>query len=142
MDSRMVIEVVALMIPICGILVLPFCIWILVKAYARRHEEVQLTLRKMIENGQPLSPELIDKLATGGKPPQNLREKDLRWGVILTAIGLAIAVSGVFDEGFGPRARLDSVLESIGFGAFFVIVGLARLGLWKFAPREEPSSVR
>lgn len=126
-------------IPISAILVIPIVVWLVLGHAARRQEQVQKTLRAMIQSGQQLSPELIDKVtADSGTGPTNRREKDLRWGVLLVALGIGIAFYGYLDNGFGPRVRVDQVMQMLGVGLVFLLVGLARLGLWRYGQRTQP----
>lgn len=137
--STAILEALPLLIPIIAILTGPLMMYIWFRYSARKEENVQKTLRAMIDSGQQISPEVLAQLSItdGSAKPVNRREKDLRWGVLLSAIGIACALFGIFDEGFGPRASLEKVMEMVGIGAFFLVIGLARLALWKYAPRED-----
>jgi hypothetical protein len=88
--------------------------------------ETQLTVRKAIEQGQQLSPEILERLSEGASSP----ERDRRRGVIGIAIGIGLAILGflmVEDLGIG--------LGVVGIGALPFLIGLAYLGLWKFSRR-------
>jgi len=80
-----------------------------------RHD-VQLTMRAMIESGQPLSAELLEQMTTAIQPQRD----DLRRGVILMALGIAILALALI---VGER-------EALGVAAFPISVALAYLGLW------------
>ena len=91
--------------------------------------ETQLTVRKAIEQGQQLSPEILDRLSEGASSP----ERDRRRGVIGIAIGIGLAVLGlltVVDLGIG--------FGVVGIGALPFVIGLAYLALSKF-PRHNQS---
>lgn len=93
----------------------------------RNGVETQLTVRKAIEQGQQLSPELLKRLSEGGSSP----EMDRRRGVIGIAIGIGIAILGlsmIEDLGIGTSVA--------GIGALPFVVGLAYLGLWKFSAQK------
>lgn len=139
MDANAIlIPALSLLIPILGVLMIPVALYIWLRHAARRQEEIQKTLRAMIDAGQTISPELLEQLAlTTTAHPGNPRHKDLRWGVILCALGLGWILFGIFSEGFGPRASLEDVMESAAWGSVFIMIGLARLALWKFMPRSE-----
>jgi len=86
----------------------------------------QETIRGALERGQPLTPELVAELV--GKDAPN---GDLRRGVISIAVAIAFCAFafGVGeDDAFGPLT---------GIAAFPFLIGLAYLGLHRFAgPRD------
>ena len=80
-----------------------------------RHD-VQLTLRAIIDSDQPLSAELLEEMTSA---LQSQRD-DLRRGVILLAVGVAVALFAVVaDE-----------TDALGLAAFPLCIALAYLGLW------------
>ena len=62
--------------------------------------ETQMTVRKAIEQGQPLTPEILERLSEGASSPA----RDRRRGVIGIAIGIGLAVLGL------------SMVEDLGIG--------------------------
>ena len=83
--------------------------------------ETQLTVRKAIEQGQQLSPELLERLSDSPA-------RDRRRGVLGIAIGIGLAILGflmIEDLGIG--------LSVVGIGALPFIIGLAYLALSKFS---------
>lgn len=150
--STALLEALPLLIPIIGILSAPLMMYIWSRFTARKNEEVQKTLRALIESGQPLSPDVIDRLTADETKPQpaNRRERDLRWGVILTAFGIGLALFGVFDgafdrgfvtdEGVVIDRRLEEIMDVVAIASIFLLIGLARLALWKWAPESTPES--
>ena len=77
-----------------------------------RHD-VQLTI---IDSDQPLSAELLEEMTSA---LQSQRD-DLRRGVILLAVGVAVALFAVVaDE-----------TDALGLAAFPLCIALAYLGLW------------
>jgi hypothetical protein len=87
----------------------------------RGRAAVQSTIRTALEQGQQLSPELLVELAGDQSPP---RERDLKRGVILVALALALGLFGLFID--DPDAT--SVMQ--GAAMFPLLVGAAFLLLW------------
>jgi hypothetical protein len=83
-------------------------------------KEVNETLRRAIESGQPLSSEALSAL----QKPERPASQDLRSGVILTALaigfGLCAAVFGEGDFGSGGPGQ--------GFAIAAIIVGSIGIG--------------
>lgn len=93
---------------------------------ARQRREVQLTVRQAIDKGQELTPELLEKLGETGARPHS----DLRRGVVAVALGLGIALFGLI------LGQEDAMRPLVAIGAIPFLIGLAYLGLWKYASRE------
>ncbi|WP_405229126.1 DUF6249 domain-containing protein [Lentisalinibacter sediminis] len=93
---------------------------------ARQREQIQLTVRQAIDKGQELTPELLEKLGHTGAQPHS----DLRRGVIAVAIGLGIGVFGVV------LGQEDAMRPLVAIAAIPLLIGVAYLGLWKFAGRD------
>ena len=92
----------------------------------RTRQAVQQTVRTAIEQGQQLTPEILERL---GEPPQP-KDIDLRRGVISVSIGLGIAVFGWLvgeEEAVGPL---------LGIASLPLLIGIAYLGLWRFGPKD------
>lgn len=90
--------------------------------------ETQLTVRKAIEQGQQLSPEILERLSEGANSP----ERDRRRGVIGIAIGIGLAILGlltVVDLGIG--------FGVVGIGALPFAIGLAYLALSRFSRHDQ-----
>ena len=88
----------------------------------RGRRDIQQTLRNVIDKGQELTPELLDKIGEPARPENG----DLRRGVIAISIGIAFAAFGiVLDE-------RDAVRPLVAIASFPFLVGLAYLGLWVF----------
>jgi hypothetical protein len=87
----------------------------------RTRREIQRTLRTAIEQGQELTPEVLDRLgeSTAGVA-------DFRRGVLSMAVGVGVAAFGVF------LGEEDALRPMLAISAFPFLVGLAYLGLWKF----------
>lgn len=87
----------------------------------RIRKEVQHTLRVAIEQGQELTPEVLDRL---GESTSGVA--DLRRGVLSMAVGIGVAAFGIF------LGEEDALRPMLAISAFPFLVGLAYLGLWKF----------
>ena len=90
--------------------------------------EYQRTVRAAIEKGQQLSPEFLESL--GHSMQSRGRNRDLRIGVTSIALGASIASFG-WLLGQPEAGRVFLAIGNIPF-----LVGVALVGLWKFAPRE------
>jgi hypothetical protein len=102
-----------------------------------RQREVQKTIRKAIEAGQPLDPDLLDRLqAMSALPGMGARSpmRQLRSAVILVACGPALWLIAFFQS--IDRGRLNFTL--IGIGAAIALIGLVLTGLALWALRREP----
>jgi hypothetical protein len=66
---------------------------------ARVHETIELALRQ----GQPAPPELIDLVARRVTPSQPT--SDLRWSLIVLAVGIGVAVFGQIMGAISAEAR-------------------------------------
>lgn len=94
----------------------------------RARSEMQQTIRKAIEQGQELTPELVESLGAPAKPS---KDKDLRYAVIWIAIAAGIAL---FGAGMGQiEDEVFSIMLAIA--AFPVMLGIAYLIMWKFTER-------
>jgi peptidoglycan/LPS O-acetylase OafA/YrhL len=82
---------------------------------------IQDTIRHSIEQGNPLTPELLEKLATSHSP----RVKDLRRGVVLASLGVAFMLAGLLVN--DP----DGTVGMMVAGMFPLMMGLGFLVVWK-----------
>lgn len=90
--------------------------------------EVNETVRRAIESGQALTPEVIASLQKPARSP----EQDLRSGVILTALAIGLALAGGLDlvrvlggEGGGGTAR-GLFIAAVIVGA----IGVGQIAAW------------
>ena len=91
----------------------------------RSGREIQRTLRAAIEQGQELTPEVLDRLGQ-----TRSAVTDLRRGILSIAIGLGVAAFGVF------LGEEDALRPMLAISAFPFLVGFAYLGLWKFREQQ------
>jgi len=122
--------VVAVFIPITIFIsaAVVFIVFLFLRYRARY--DFQRTVRLAVEKGQQLTPEFLERLNDHALKQERNPNRDLRLGAICIAIGLAI---GSFGWILGEP---DAVRPLMGVGNLPLLVGLALLALWKFAPRE------
>lgn len=123
MDGFQILIPLAPFIMIIAIVVVPAIL------KSKERKEMQETLRKAIEKGQPLPPEVIDALSKDGVKAPPSAARDLRTGVILLAVSIGVALFGYafsFVDGFeeskavAPIMGLAAIPAAIG--AAFVIL--------------------
>ncbi len=119
-------EIMGMMIPIAFFIATVLVVWIVFVFRYRSRRDLQETYRAAIEQGQQLSPELLEHLGE-----TRSKNADLRRGIILAGAGLAFAVFGVV------LGEEDAVRPMVAVGAFPFLVGLAYLGLWKFTRKDQ-----
>lgn len=118
------------LVPIAGIAMIVALvlgpIWLGLRYKAREKAGLHRTVQMALERGEPLPPELIEALRRD--QPRPTPESDLRNGVILTAVALAMMVLG------GALAWADGDTEILavlsGASAFPGFIGLGYLGFW------------
>ncbi|MDG2090884.1 MAG: DUF6249 domain-containing protein [Gammaproteobacteria bacterium] len=117
-----------ILVPLGFFIFISTIIWIIQNFRHRRNQEIQITLRAMIEKGHQLSPELLKSL---GNNFTSSRAKDLKRGVILVSIGVAISIISLFIF-IAESAITGSILFLINFFTVFIVLGLTYIGFWKF----------
>lgn len=124
----------ALMVPIIAIalpLLMAFGIVAVVTYYRfRKRREVQETIRIAIEKGQELPTEFLETISSP-KKDQPRKDRDLRRGLVLIAVGLGVGLFGVLvgdDEAVGPL---------MGIGSIPLLIGLAFTALWLLRTRHD-----
>jgi hypothetical protein len=100
-------------------------VWVVVLFRYRAKRDIQVTYRAAIEQGQELTPELLERL--GERQPKN---RDLRRGVVSLFIGLAFVVFGLI------LGEEDAVRPMIAVGVFPILLGAAYLGLWTLSRKD------
>jgi len=91
----------------------------------RTRQAIQATVRIAIEQGQQLTPEVLEGLSDS----LNSKNGDLRRGVISLFLGLGVLVFSLLlgeEEAEGPLLAIS---------AFPILLGTAYLGLWFFLKR-------
>lgn len=130
-----------LLIPLAGIAIGPLIVWVIFSYTHKNHLEVQKTIRAMIENGQAVPPDVMTNLSETRKPsPEERREKDLRWGIIFIALGIACVLFGFFAEVLGEHGDWSDFWKNSAISTVFFLIGLARLFLWQFSNYETGST--
>jgi len=87
---------------------------------------IQATVRTAIEQGQNLTPEVLEGLTDS----LNSRNSDLRRGVISVALGIALFAFGIL------LGEEDAVAPLVALSVFPFLIGVAYLGLWFYLKRE------
>jgi hypothetical protein len=96
----------------------------------RARVEYQKTVRLVIERGQQLTPEFLERLSEAPtRRPSRLRE--LRVGAISVALGIGLAAFGYL------LGEEEVTRPMIAIGNIPFMIGLALIALWKFAPSAE-----
>ena len=122
--------VIALFIPITAIISAGVVFLVFLFLRYRTRYDFQRTVRIAVEKGQQLTPEFLERLNDRAIQQERNPNRDLRLGSICVAIGLAIGSFGLI------LGEPDAVRPLMGVGNLPLLVGLALLALWKFAPRE------
>ena len=105
-------------------IILSFAFW----SKYRARSEMQATIRKSIEQGQELSPEIVDRLAH----PQAGKDKDLRLALIWLALAIGLALCGFFI----PEPSGHVFQACLAGAAFPLCIGIAYVIMWRFASNE------
>ena len=103
------------------------CLVIYFKYRARR--DMQATIRTAIKQGQELTPEIVDRLGT----PRKGRDQDLRYAIMWLAVGIALAMVGVFV----PDPSGHAFHGTLAGATFPFCIGLAYLVMWRFTDRPQ-----
>ena len=114
------------LIPIFMFIGLASVIYFYLKHLTDVKQEQQKTLQKLIDSGQPLSPELITSIA---KPKSSSGvNKDLSRGLIAISLAVAVFIYGFYG--------LGKDLEFLWLGIFPFALGIAFLIIHKFKPQQ------
>ena len=125
------IQALGILVPILLVIAIAVVLCVYFYLRSRTSQSVQETVRTAIEQGQQLTPEILERL---GQTPQRAKSaksenSDLRRGVFLITIGLGILAFVELSGDFKPLAGL-------ALGSLPVLIGIAYLGLWKFDKSE------
>ena len=121
------VELVGVFVPIVFFIAIAVVLCVFYYLRHRTSQAVQETVRTAIEQGQQLTPEILEKL---GQPPQPMKS-DLRRGVILVSVGLGIAAFGALV------GEDDAMRPMLAIGSLPFLIGVAYLGLWKFGKSDK-----
>ena len=95
----------------------------------RARSDMQATVRTAIQQGQELSPEIVDRLGQ----PRRHKDQDLRLALIWLAIAVGLALCGYFI----PDPSGHAWGGMMATAAFPFCIGIAYLIMWRFASREQ-----
>lgn len=120
------VEIFERMIPIVLFIAIAVVVCVYFYLRHRTSQSVQETVRTAIEQGQQLTPDILERL---GQPPRRPKSEnaDLRRGTIFITIGLGIAAFVAWSGDFHGPATLPLALGALPF-----LIGIAYLGLWRF----------
>ncbi len=97
----------------------------------RKNRDLQATIRAAIEKGQELPVEVLEALNQPRKKPEPQKDRDLRRGIVLMAVGLGVGTFGYLigeEEVVGPL---------MGIGSIPLLIGLGLTLLWILRTRHE-----
>ena len=113
-----------LLIPIFGIIGVfgmpAIIVWVALHFNNRKKEQYHETLRKLIDSGQELSPELLKSIP--GYAEEETKVNDIKTGAILSGIGVGVALIGYV--GLGNKVVMSAGLLVFALGLAFLIYGI------------------
>jgi len=113
-----------ILVPIAFFGTIVAAVWLVSYFNGRKRMTVHETLRHAIDKGQPLSPELMDRMSLVTDPVR----ADLRRGVLFLAFGAAFAVLGTLIG----MEEAEAITPMLGVATFPIFLGIAYIGLWAF----------
>ena len=99
-------------------------VWLVSYFNSRKRLTIHETLRHAIDNGQTLSPELLQNMSLVTDPVR----ADLRRGVLFLAFGAAFGVRAALIG----REEAEALTPMLGVATFPIFLGIAYIGLWAF----------
>ncbi|HET9159064.1 MAG TPA: DUF6249 domain-containing protein [Caulobacteraceae bacterium] len=121
MDGGDILVPIAFFAMIAAIVLMPG--WLKSREKQRLHD----TLRLAYEKGQPLPPEMIEALQMDRAKPQP--ERDLRRGIVLLCLALAIVVFGLMLAQV-PETDGHATWPMMGIAAFPGFIGIGYIAFW------------
>ena len=113
-----------LLIPIFGIIGVfgmpAIIVWVALHFNNRKKEQYHETLRKLIDSGQQLSPELLKSIP--GYAEEETKVNDIKTGAILSGIGIGVALIGYV--GLGSKVVMSAGMLVLALGLAFLIYGI------------------
>ena len=113
-----------LWIPIIGLICFTIMVIINVLSSNKNKTEVQITIRQLLDKGESITPELLEKLGTF----KSQKFIDLRRGLALVSIGLACICAGFIAS---------EIRIGLAIGLFPLFLGGAFFICWKMNQNEE-----
>ncbi len=113
-------------IPVFLFICIAAVIWSYINHVTKVKQEQQVTLQKLIDSGQALSPELIASIA---KPKNQNENKDFSRGILSIAIAVGIFIYGYFG--------IVNEEEFTWLAAFPLTIGIGYLFIYKFHPKDQ-----
>ena len=117
---------------------------------SRDRQRMFETMRAAYEKGQPVPPELVNAMTRPRNRdmdildyvPESAPSRDLRRGVVWTAIGVGLILIGAsFYAGlYNLGGAAETFASFAALGAIPLCIGLAFLGLWFFNRRAAPTA--
>ncbi len=109
---------------------IPFLVWVTYFFRSRAHARTTALIDKLIDRGEPITPEIVQTLGIRAGTPHG----DMKTGLILVAIGAAFIILGQLI----PEDEAASVME--GIAMFPLLVGTAYIAFWYFFGRKTPAA--
>ena len=113
-----------LWIPIIGLICLSIIVITNILISSRNKKEVQLTIRQLLDKGEDITPELLERLGTF----KSQKIIDLRRGLALASVGLSCILAGFIGE---------EIRTGLAVGVFPLLLGAAFFICWKTNNDEE-----
>lgn len=113
-----------LWIPIAALISFTIMVIANVVSSSMTKKEVQLTIRQLLDQGQNLTPEILEKLGTF----KSQKIIDLRRGLTLVSLGLACIFAGII---------FSEIRTGLAIGVFPLLLGIAFFICWKINQDEE-----
>ncbi|HET9159750.1 MAG TPA: DUF6249 domain-containing protein [Caulobacteraceae bacterium] len=124
---------IAILVPLFGMVFVGAIVITPMVLRSQERQRLLSTLRQMHEEGQQLTPEMLDAIRPHdplGRLPSS-PVADLRRGLILIAVALGLVILGaVLDTGYD--GALHPVWPVIGAAAFPGLIGLAFVAMFMF----------
>lgn len=115
------------LVPLGFFAMAPLIVWAICAYRYKTKKAIMALLETMTNKGEPVTPQTIYAL---GIRPRN-KHADLRTGVILVALAIAIVLFG------GVIPEEDAQRGLAGISMFPLLIGVAYLGLWAFIGRKQ-----
>ncbi len=120
------------LIPIAMFAAIALIFFLVLYFKQRSRADMQQTIRLALERGTELTPELISRLGTPSEPSKN---KDLRLGLIWTALAVGLALCGLAV----PDPTGNALRGCLAGAAFPFAIGVAYLIMWRYGSKDVAS---